>query len=212
MRRYFAFTAIAFFGAREVAGGMGRTHWRAVRRVTSGKYRLSASRLQFRNARVACDKLVREIRHENRARRRVRAAGDPDDAKIFVENIGTVLSPADAIIDDQNHDRMPRIGGAVEDVFTHESDPVSVAFDPIPRVAAIATRMSAGAARAAVDYVRHRGPREPFACGERWKRTRTLEETNGLLNGAIAFAAGARSLGDDLGVELRLGPGQIHFR
>ena len=63
----------------------------------------AGERLQLCHAGVVGDESLCEIGDEDRARCRVRTAGDADDAEVLVKDVRAMFPTADSVIDDQNH-------------------------------------------------------------------------------------------------------------
>jgi hypothetical protein len=152
-----------------------------------------------------------EIDHAHGAVGGVVTRGRSGDMVAAAEDVLAMTAIADAVVDNEADDDGPGIMHTVVDIFASLANLAAEASHAIPREAAIGAPVAAAAGGTGLEDVAQRAAGHTSRGGEGRQRTGLLQKMDGFGDGTVTFSAMSLS-GDDLGVLLRGGAGQIDFR
>ena len=163
--------------------------------------------------RSAFDEAAGEINDTHLSEAGVRAAGDAGVVEDRAEDVFAVAAAAVSVIHDEGDHDAAGVALAIIDIFPGETGPLAKARHAIPRHRAAGSDVSPPTGWPEIEHVGQGAAADALRKNEGREWTRLFKEMDGLTNGGFAFDAlvSRHAGGDDLGVLLRGGAGEVEF-
>ena len=117
----------------------------------------------------------------------MRATGYADESALIVENVVSMVTVGDAVVDDQAHDDSSCLVGPVGQVLAHHDVPLAVATDPVPGLGTVAAIVSCRTFRSLVSDVVSRGSGHAFGRDKGRQGGHVSEVVDGLVHSVDPF-------------------------